>query len=140
MMIRTLKLISKIKSVSIFHLTVKIIPSQLERKPKNVVQEPEKDWELVPPDGGWGWLILAGAFNTFSIHLAEGLIEDFLHFISLQVQCWLTFWFRERSRAVAFSSSNFQKRSMHQRRQLHGFHRYATFCTVLSVICLRILD
>lgn len=47
-----------------FYLTVKILPvSQLERKPKNVVQEkssPEKDWELVPPDGGWGWLILAG--------------------------------------------------------------------------------
>lgn len=23
---------------------------------------PEKGWELVPPDGGWGWLILAGSF------------------------------------------------------------------------------
>lgn len=56
------------------HSKVKIIPaSQLERKTKNVVQDKsssEKDWELVPPDGGWGWLILAGSLIRFSIHLS----------------------------------------------------------------------
>lgn len=112
----------------------------MERKSKNAIQDkspPEKDWELVPPDGGWGWLILAGPLNRFSYARHIVLLNNFLWF---QVQCLLIFWFRARLRAVVFSSLNSQKRSMHRPRLPHGFHRCATFCTVHSVISLRILD
>lgn len=53
--------------IFVFPLTVKITPiivspksepkkplKRLLQKPKPAEEE-EKDWELVPPDGGWGW-------------------------------------------------------------------------------------
>lgn len=35
----------------------------------------EDEWELVPPDGGWGWLILAG--STLVNILVPGTIKSF---------------------------------------------------------------
>lgn len=44
---------------------------------KNGVQkvEDEKDWELVPPDGGWGWLILFGSMLVNV--LVPGTVKSF---------------------------------------------------------------
>lgn len=35
----------------------------------------DKDWELVPPDGGWGWLILAGSMLVNL--LVPGTVKSF---------------------------------------------------------------
>lgn len=48
--------------------TVKIVPVGKRSDKKSPTKKAEekrksddKDWELVPPDGGWGWLILGGS-------------------------------------------------------------------------------
>lgn len=52
---------------------------KIEEKPiKNETKKPEddeKDWELVPPDGGWGWLILAGSMLVNL--LVPGTVKSF---------------------------------------------------------------
>lgn len=35
----------------------------------------KKDWKLVPPDGGWGWLVLLGA--TMVNVLVPGTVKSF---------------------------------------------------------------
>lgn len=63
-----------------FKITVKITPakaktdgksSKKEKKPA----EDDKDWVLVPPDGGWGWLVLAGSMLVNL--LVPGTIKSF---------------------------------------------------------------
>lgn len=51
--------------------------AKLEKPVKNTVQqiEDDKDWELVPPDGGWGWLVLAGSMLVNL--LVPGTVKSF---------------------------------------------------------------
>lgn len=54
--------------------SVKISSTPLKSKPTS----PEKDnqeWELVPPDGGWGWLVLAGSMLVNI--LVPGTVKSF---------------------------------------------------------------
>ncbi|XP_037046427.1 monocarboxylate transporter 13 [Bradysia coprophila] len=54
--------------------TVKISSSPIKSKPTT----PDKDnqeWELVPPDGGWGWLVLAGSMLVNI--LVPGTVKSF---------------------------------------------------------------
>ncbi|RXG50866.1 hypothetical protein Avbf_10177 [Armadillidium vulgare] len=37
-------------------------PSEKEQEQKNLI---DKNVEMVPPDGGWGWMVVAGSFLIF---------------------------------------------------------------------------
>lgn len=64
-------------------LLVKIFENQSEesRKPLTKLQSrkpvtcDENNWELIPPDGGWGWLILAGSMLVNL--LVPGTVKSF---------------------------------------------------------------
>ena len=46
-----------------------------QRKPLPDVEEPEEDGLPVPPDGGWGWMVVIG---SFMIHvIADGIVYSF---------------------------------------------------------------
>lgn len=51
---------------------------QIERSPspkKKSTKAPEQEWELVPPDGGWGWLVLGGSMLVNI--LVPGTVKSF---------------------------------------------------------------
>lgn len=57
-------------------ISVVIQSSKLEKPVKATVQvEDDKDWELVPPDGGWGWLVLGGSMLVNL--LVPGTVKSF---------------------------------------------------------------
>ncbi|KAL7645924.1 UNVERIFIED_CONTAM: hypothetical protein RMT77_002821 [Armadillidium vulgare] len=39
-------------------------PSEKEQEQKNLI---DKNVEMVPPDGGWGWMVVAGSFLIFTV-------------------------------------------------------------------------
>lgn len=52
-----------------------VSPKLVTKKKPNSTEENEDDWEMVPPDGGWGWLVLAGSMLVNI--LVPGTVKSF---------------------------------------------------------------
>lgn len=66
-----------LKFVFLKKISVKISTNHTAKpaQDKNSHKDNEDEWELVPPDGGWGWLILAGSMLVNL--LVPGTIKSF---------------------------------------------------------------
>ena len=57
-------------------VTISCKPKKMEKDEKKIDQvENDDDYELVPPDGGWGWLVLMGSMMVNI--LIPGTIKSF---------------------------------------------------------------
>lgn len=61
-------------NVIFIYISVKISSTPLRSK-STTPEKDDQEWELVPPDGGWGWLVLAGSMLVNI--LVPGTVKSF---------------------------------------------------------------